>query len=109
VVGDQLLAAVAGRLRACVRPGDTVARLGGDEFAILVENVNVADQADVTAVAERIKQALHTPFNLDGLAVVIRASLGIAFGSSGNVPEDLLRAADEEMYRSKAFGYDASW
>ena len=101
VVGDQLLAAVAGRLRACVRPGDTVARLGGDEFAILVENVNVADPADVTAVAERIKQALHTPFNLDGLAVVIRASLGIAFGSSGNVPEDLLRAADEEMYRSK--------
>jgi diguanylate cyclase (GGDEF)-like protein len=94
-------------LRGCVRPGDTVARLGGNEFGILVENVT--DHADVTAVAERIKQALHTPFNLDGVAVVARASLGIAFGSSGNLPEDLLRAADEEMYRSKAFSEGSSW
>ena len=102
VVGDQLLVAVAGRLHGCVRPTDTVARLGGDEFAILVEQVT--DPADVTAVAERIKQALAAPFNLDGLTVTAGASLGIAFGSSENLPEDLLRAADEEMYRAKAIG-----
>jgi diguanylate cyclase (GGDEF)-like protein/PAS domain S-box-containing protein len=107
VVGDQLLVAVAGRLHACVRPTDTVARLGGDEFAILVENVT--DHADVTAVAERIKQALHTPFNLDGVAVAAAASLGVAFGSSENLPEDLLREADEEMYRAKAIGQHAHW
>jgi diguanylate cyclase (GGDEF)-like protein/PAS domain S-box-containing protein len=102
VVGDQLLVAVAGRLHGCVRPSDTVARLGGDEFAILVEQVT--DPAAVTAVADRIKQALSAPFNLDGLAVTAGASLGIAFGSSENLPEDLLRAADEEMYRAKAIG-----
>jgi diguanylate cyclase (GGDEF)-like protein/PAS domain S-box-containing protein len=107
VVGDQLLVAVAGRLHACVRPTDTVARLGGDEFAILVENVT--DHADVTVVAERIKQALHTPFNLDGVAVAAAASLGIAFGSSENLPEDLLREADEEMYRVKAIGQHTHW
>jgi diguanylate cyclase (GGDEF)-like protein len=107
VVGDQLLVAVAGRLHACVRPTDTVARLGGDEFAILVENVT--DPADVTVVAERIKQALHTPFNLDGVAVAAAASLGIAFGSSENLPEDLLREADEEMYRAKAIGQPTHW
>jgi diguanylate cyclase (GGDEF)-like protein/PAS domain S-box-containing protein len=102
VVGDQLLVALAGRLHGCVRPSDTVARLGGDEFAILVEKVT--EPADVTAVAERIKQALHTPFNLDGVAVTVTASLGIAFGSSAHLPEDLLRSADEQMYRAKAAG-----
>ena len=106
VVGDQLLVALAGRLHGCVRPIDTVARLGGDEFAILVEKVT--DPADVTAVAERIKQALSTPFNLDGLAVTATASLGIAFGSSESLPEDLLRAADEEICRAKAIGLDSS-
>ena len=98
-VGDQLLVAMAGRLLGCVRPTDTVARLGGDEFAILIEDVTT--HAEVATVAERIKQALGTPFNLDGIAVVATASLGIAFGSSANRPEDLLHAADLEMYRAK--------
>ncbi len=98
-VGDQLLVAMAGRLHGCVRPSDTVARLGGDEFAILIEDVTTS--GEVAVVAERIKQALGTPFNLDGISVVATASLGIAFGSSANPPEDLLRAADLEMYRAK--------
>ena len=98
-VGDQLLVAMAGRLHACVRPTDTVARLGGDEFAILIEGVET--HAEVATVAERIKQALGSPFNLDGISVMATASLGIAFGSSANRPEDLLHAADLEMYRAK--------
>jgi len=101
-VGDQLLVAVAGRLQGCVRPGDTVARFGGDEFAIFVERMT--DHSDVTAVAERITEALHAPFNLDGHAVVTTASIGIAFGSTENPPEDLLREADAAMYRAKAAG-----
>jgi diguanylate cyclase (GGDEF)-like protein/PAS domain S-box-containing protein len=105
-VGDQLLIAVAGRLHGCVRPGDTVARLGGDEFAILIEEVTT--RAEVVAVAERIKQSLRSPFNLEGISVNATASLGIAFGSSANVPEDLLHAADLEMYRAKGT-QDASW
>ena len=98
-VGDQLLVAMAGRLHGCVRPSDTIARLGGDEFAILIEDVTT--RAEVAAVAERIKQALATPFNLEGISVVATASLGMAFGSAANPPEDLLRAADLEMYRAK--------
>jgi len=97
--GDTLLREMTTRLRGCLRDGDTAARLGGDEFAILIEDVTM--HAEVAAVADRIKQALSTPFNLDGISVVATASLGIAFGSSANPPEDLLRAADLEMYRAK--------
>ena len=106
-VGDQLLVAVAGRLHGCVRPTDTVARLGGDEFAILIEDVTT--HAEVATVAERITHALSSPFNLDGITVSATASLGIAFGTSSNLPEDLLHAADLEMYRAKGTGtQDAS-
>jgi diguanylate cyclase (GGDEF)-like protein/PAS domain S-box-containing protein len=101
-VGDQLLIAVAGRLHGCVRPGDTVARLGGDEFAILIEDVST--HAEVATVAERITNALSSPFNLEGITVSATVSLGIAFGSSANLPEDLLHAADLEMYRVKGTG-----
>ena len=106
-VGDQLLIAVAGRLHGCVRPTDTVARLGGDEFAILVEDVATHDE--VATVAERITNALSSPFNLEGITVSATVSLGIAFGSSTNLPEDLLHAADLDMYRVKgASSQDAS-
>ena len=105
-VGDQLLVAMAGRLHGCVRPSDTVARLGGDEFAILIEDVTT--HAEVATVAERIKQALGSPFNLDGISVVATASLGIAFGSSANRPEDLLHAADSrDVSREGNAGRDA--
>ena len=102
--GDLLLQQVGPRLSEVIRGTDSIARLGGDEFVILLGELD--DPTTVTAVAERIKQALATPFNLDGLAVTATASLGIAFGSSGSLPEDLLRAADEEMYRAKAIGQD---
>jgi diguanylate cyclase (GGDEF)-like protein/PAS domain S-box-containing protein len=106
-VGDQLLIAVAGRLHGCVRPSDTVARLGGDEFAILIEDVTT--HAEVATVAERITSALSSPFNLEGISVSATVSLGIAFGSSSNLPEDLLHAADLEMYRVKGIsGQDMS-
>ena len=68
----------------------------------------VTTRAEVVAVAERIKQSLRSPFNLEGISVNATASLGIAFGSSANVPEDLLHAADLEMYRAKGT-QDASW
>jgi len=105
-VGDRLLIAVAGRLHGCIRPTDTVARLGGDEFAILVESVTT--HAEVAAVAERLKQALASPYVLEGITVTATVSLGIAFGSSSNLPEDLLHAADLEMYRAKATAQDAA-
>jgi diguanylate cyclase (GGDEF)-like protein len=60
MVGDQLLIAIAGRLKANVRPGDTVARLGGDEFTILLEDLNQTNEVEV--VAARLLKSLALPF-----------------------------------------------
>jgi diguanylate cyclase (GGDEF)-like protein len=62
--GDQLLIAVAERLRACLRPEDTIARFGGDEMAVLVEGL--ADHGEAVDVAERIAEALRSPVSLVG-------------------------------------------
>ena len=74
--GDQLLMAVAGRLRACVRPEDTVARLGGDEFTVLLEDIE--STAGAVRVAERIIEALRAPFVLKEHRVSTSISVGIA-------------------------------
>ena len=63
-VGDQLLQAVALRLDAALRPGDTVARMGGDEFTVLLEDV--ADAREATVVAERVLATLADPFDVAG-------------------------------------------
>ncbi len=104
VVGDRLLVAAARRLRRCVRPADTVARLGGDEFAVLLEKLG--DPSEATVIAERIKEALDEPFDLDGRRVGLTASIGIALSApGGSSAEHLLRAADAAMYRAKASGH----
>jgi len=103
MIGDQLLIAIARRLEACLRPGDTVARLGGDEFTILLEDIQ--DVKDTTVVAERIHQELSQPFTIGEQEVFISASIGIALSATGyNRPEELLRDADTAMYRAKAAG-----
>jgi diguanylate cyclase (GGDEF)-like protein len=101
--GDKLLVAVADRLRACIRPGDTLARLGGDEFTIILEPIQGVE--DAIAVTERITEELRAPFLTQGPEVFVTASVGIAV----NTPEqgranDLLRAADIAMYRAKTDG-----
>jgi diguanylate cyclase (GGDEF)-like protein len=101
--GDELLSAVAERLKACLRTEDTVARLGGDEFAVLLEDIG--DIADATRVAERIQQEMNLPVNLSGYEVFTSASIGIALSSSAYArPEYLLRNADMAMYRAKTSG-----
>ncbi len=103
MVGDQLLVAIAGRLKLCLRPGDTIARLGGDEFAILVENLT--DVKDATHIAERIQSELALPFRAADQEDFTSASIGITLNSSGRgSSEDLLRNADTAMYRAKAQG-----
>lgn len=103
IVGDELLIAMAHRLQACVRQGDTVARLGGDEFALLLEDVQ--DLIDATQIAERILNALRTPFVLADQEIFTSGSIGIALSSSGyEKPEDILRDADTAMYRAKLEG-----
>jgi diguanylate cyclase (GGDEF)-like protein/PAS domain S-box-containing protein len=101
VVGDRLLIAIARRLRAAVRPGDTVARLGGDEFAILLEHVT--DQHDIDVVVGRVQHAMDQPFNVDGREIRASASVGIALASEhGPRPQDMLKAADMSMYQVKS-------
>jgi EAL domain-containing protein (putative c-di-GMP-specific phosphodiesterase class I) len=102
-MGDKLLIGVSERLRACVRQGDTVSRLGGDEFTILLEPPMDVNKA--TRVAERISEVLRVPFNLGRGEVYITVSTGIVLSSSfRDRPEDLLRYADNAMYRAKKGG-----
>ena len=100
--GDDLLVAVAERVRACVRPGDLAARLGGDEFGILLESA--ADDA-AEQIASRLVEALRAPFVLNGREMQVHASIGIASGLYGaRTADELLRNADVAMYNAKAGG-----
>ncbi len=101
--GDQLLVAVASRLRQVLRSSDTVARLGGDEFAVVSEQLH--DDADATEIAERVRRALVAPVPVDGQEVKTSASIGVALARSpGATPDELLRDADTAMYQAKAVG-----
>jgi diguanylate cyclase (GGDEF)-like protein len=103
--GDQLLKNVAERLEAVVRAGDTVGRLGDDEFVILVESA--ARGARLDALARRVIESLHKPFELEdfGPNFFMTASIGLAFGRYAT-PEDLLRDAQLALHAAKAAGKD---
>jgi diguanylate cyclase (GGDEF)-like protein/PAS domain S-box-containing protein len=101
--GDQLLIAISRKLEACIREGDTVARIGGDEFIILTDDLESSQ--DMLALAERILQELQTPFLLNGLELVVTASMGIALSRpNDDSAEELVRNADIAMYQAKSRG-----
>ena len=103
VVGDELLIAIARRLEASLRPGDTVARLGGDEFTVLVDRVT--DQREAELVTDRIRNALAVEYAIRDNGVYVTTSVGIALNSPDHKrPDDLLRDADLAMYRAKSRG-----
>lgn len=104
LVGDQLLMAVAQRLKDCVRESDTVARIGGDEFVIVLPDVTGVD--DASLVAGKVVQSLHERFILEnGNAAQIGTSIGIAlYPENGLTAEELIRRADQSMYRAKQAG-----
>jgi diguanylate cyclase (GGDEF)-like protein/PAS domain S-box-containing protein len=102
--GDDLLIAVAERLRGCLRATDTAARLGGDEFAILLEDL--ASPENATGSADRLLEVLRQPFMVAGNETVVGASIGIAFGVPGASSGELLRNADIAMYTAKRHGKD---
>jgi diguanylate cyclase (GGDEF)-like protein len=101
-LGDQLLVAVAERLRRCLRAADTLARLGGDEFTVLLEGVTRLE--DALVLAERIHGALLEPFHVDGKELFISASIGMTVSTGRDAPDVLLREADLAMYRAKTAG-----
>ena len=101
--GDELLMAVAERLRSTLRPQDTAARLGGDEFAILVENI--LSISDIEHVAGRVLRAMEREFEVSGRSIHAVASIGVAIaGPDHAAPEMLIRDADFAMYRAKQAG-----
>ncbi len=101
--GDEVLVAIAQRLRSRLREGELLARTGGDEFVAIVPAGT--DRAHVSARAENLLQAFRTPFIVGSYPYTISASAGISVAPlDGCDPDDLLRSADVAMYQSKAFG-----
>ena len=101
--GDLLLIAVADRLRAGVRGGDTIARMGGDEFAVLVEDQ--VDGETPVDVGRRLLEGLEPPFVHGGKELFVRASIGIATTrSQDHTADEVLRNADVAMYTAKSKG-----
>jgi diguanylate cyclase (GGDEF)-like protein/PAS domain S-box-containing protein len=102
-VGDELLVAVAKRLRAALRPTDLVARFGGDEFLVLAGALS--DARDAAQLAWRLAGSLHAPFAVAGREITVTASFGAAFSRDAEEPdEDLVRKADAAMYNAKNRG-----
>jgi diguanylate cyclase (GGDEF)-like protein/PAS domain S-box-containing protein len=101
--GDLLLIAVADRLRAGVRAGDTIARMGGDEFAILIEDP-IAGETPVD-VGLRMLAQLEPPFAHGGKEIFVHASIGVATTRSrDHTADEVLRNADVAMYTAKSNG-----
>jgi diguanylate cyclase (GGDEF)-like protein len=130
--GDEVLSSTAGRLLACMRPGDMVARIGSAQFAVIADHMHadpavdagrVADRlqhgtltqvdeqardllVDATRMAQRIQtQALGAPFALGSHEIFASASIGITVSVAGyEQAEDMFRDADVAMHRAKAAG-----
>ncbi len=100
--GDQLLCAVADRLREMLRPEDFVARFGGDEFVVFQQNIHSAE--DAAGLAKRIVDRLSERYKIDNHLVEIGASVGIAVTAPGVSADTLLKNADMALYRAKADG-----
>ncbi|MGC9668533.1 diguanylate cyclase domain-containing protein [Planosporangium sp. 12N6] len=97
--GDDLLAAVAGRLQGCSRSGDLVARLGGDEFVVLARPVD--GEPEMRRIAQRIREAFTEPVAVSGGTVRVRLSVDGTRYTAGESAEDVLNRADSAMYRVK--------
>lgn len=105
--GDQVLVQFAQRLRGCVREVDTVARQGGDEFIVLLTELRSG--ADAQAVADKIMQAIATPFAVNGDLLEVGASIGVAvYPDDDEDIETLVEKADLAMYAAKQRGKGAS-
>ena len=103
-VGDKLLKRVAMRLSELAEETDIIARVGGDEFVILRN----CDRADAALFAARVVEALGDPFHLDGVKMMIGASVGVAMTpDDGEAGDELMKAADMALYAAKDAGRGA--
>ncbi|MES2195545.1 MAG: EAL domain-containing protein [Pseudomonadota bacterium] len=102
-VGDELLKAVAGRIRSCLGEADLIARLGGDEFAVIQSGVR--NVADVVEFVTRVHESIRQPYQCLGHQLSTDASIGIALApQDGTELDQLIKNADLAMYGAKAGG-----
>ncbi len=101
--GDLLLKQVGARLRCLLFAPDLVARLGGDEFAVLLPRLGKVE--DIHVVIQKIQSALQPPLMIEGLPIVVEASIGVAlYPEHGGNPDSLLQRANVAMYTAKQTG-----
>jgi diguanylate cyclase (GGDEF)-like protein len=105
--GDELLKAVAERLRNCIPASEgqvrnLISRFGGDEFAILQTGIRKAGES--AALASKIVEALRAPFTVNGQEIFIGTSIGIALPQGHVTPSQILKHADMALYHAKADG-----
>jgi diguanylate cyclase (GGDEF)-like protein/PAS domain S-box-containing protein len=101
--GDELLKAIAIRLKTALRQEDSIARMGGDEFTILIANLKTPD--DAMKIGQKILDVVAQPIRIEGNELVITTSVGVAlFPNDGDTAEALLKNADHAMYRAKEAG-----
>lgn len=99
--GDQLLVAVAQRLRAVQRDGEVIARLGGDELVLITRAY------DPREIGARLESAFAEPFSIAGGPFQLGASIGIATIGTAVTPDELMRRADSAQYAAKRNGGNA--
>jgi diguanylate cyclase (GGDEF)-like protein len=101
--GDSLLQQVGLRLRGALFAPDVVARLGGDEFGILLPRLAAVD--DVKLIIKKLQDFLEAPFMIDGIPIVVEASIGVAtMPEHADDADMLLQRADVAMYLAKKSG-----
>ncbi len=102
-VGDQLLVQLAGRLRSCLRAGDTICRQGGDEFVVLLPGAD-SDKA-ARHLAQKLLDVIDRPFLLEGHELSVSASIGVVlYPHDGQDLDTLMKHADVAMYHAKSSG-----
>lgn len=98
--GDLLLQEVARRLKSCLRESDVIGRMGGDEFVVLLEDTDTAEYARV--VGDKIRTSINGPIEIEGHAIHVAISLGIAlYPQDGITAQQLFKHADQAMYLDK--------
>ena len=101
--GDRLLQSVARRLQECLRQSDTIVRQGGDEFIVILEDLQLPEQAG--QIGAKLLETLSSPYREDGYDFFLTASIGIAlYPDDGDDADTLLRNADTAMYEGKSAG-----
>ena len=104
-MGDRILVESSKRLSSCIRAEDTLARLGGDEFTVLLENIEKI--SDASYISQKIIEVFREPFSVEGHTIYLSCSIGISiYPDDGLLVNDLLKYADNAMYKAKDEGRD---